>query len=129
LPGRFFLFFGRHSHESMLVYGILEEIPRMEDAKFWKMVEKTSTCWLWHGCVDAAGYGNVRRQKRTLKAHRYAWQITNGIVPSGMWLLHSCNVKNCVNPAHLRIGTPQENISDTIAAGFKMFGRNRTRSG
>ena len=89
----------------------------MNDARFWSMVEKTSTCWLWTGSCDTAGYGQVRRNKRTFKSHRYAWELVHGQIPKDGFLLHSCNVKQCVNPSHLRIGTQKENASDNVLSG------------
>lgn len=67
-------------------------------------------CWLWQGCLDASGYGNVQINNKMLKAHRvaYAWEF--GEIPANMQLDHLCKTRNCVNPAHLEVVTQAENI-------------------
>lgn len=47
--------------------------------------------------------------------HRLSWTLTRGPIPDGLWILHQCDVKLCVNPAHLRPGTPSDNTGDTVS--------------
>lgn len=86
-------------------------------AKFWPQVEgrhDPDACWLWQGPVQATGYGvsyfGLPKGKIT-GAHRVAWRLTHGELPAeGLTLDHLCNVKRCVNPAHLEPCTSMENI-------------------
>lgn len=86
------------------------------DEKFWTRVEKTETCWLWTGHMTHDGYGTLRRrkieQKKMLYAHRYAWMLTHGLIPEGELVLHRCDVRNCVNPEHLFLGSHHTNHID-----------------
>lgn len=68
-------------------------------------------CWLFTGCVNNKGYGQVRHNGRTMLAHRVAFEIFNGREPNGV-LLHSCDTPLCCNPAHLTEGTQLENLTD-----------------
>lgn len=85
--------------------------PRIAvEERFWRKVNKTSTCWLWTGTCPL-GYGQFTiRAGIKVKAHRFAYEALIGPIPDGMELDHLCRVKNCVNPGHLEPVTAQENI-------------------
>lgn len=87
---------------------------------FWKRVEKTETCWLWRGAVKADGYGQIMRLRKSIYAHRYAYELERGPVPDGLGLDHLCRVRNCVNPDHLEPVTTAENLH----RGEGVAGRN-----
>lgn len=80
-------------------------------------VEKVNGCWLFRGCLNSWGYGQVRIQGRTLGAHKVMFELENGKIPKGKQANHTCHVCNCINPQHIYVGTQKENVRDMIEAG------------
>lgn len=80
----------------------------MIDELFWTHVE-VGDCWEWVG-AKRAKYGIVKRDGRTLAAHRYVWEMLVGPIPPGMQVDHLCRAEACVNPDHLEVVTPRENV-------------------
>ncbi len=66
-------------------------------------------CWQWQHRVDDDGYGRSAFRRSTWLAHRMAWTVFNGEIPSGMVLNHCCRNRRCVNPLHLMVLTRLEN--------------------
>lgn len=94
-------------------------------------VTKTDTCWLWTGCKSAFGHGQIgagahepNTPKRLLQTHRVAWELVNGPIPDGMFVLHRCDVPNCVRPDHLFLGTKADNSADMISKSRQKKGRD-----
>lgn len=77
-------------------------------------------CWLWAGATKPNGYGNFALNGKTLGAHRAAWLLMRGDIPAGMQVCHCCDVRACVNPEHLFIGTQQDNMDDMDAKGRRV---------
>lgn len=82
----------------------------------WKFMESRvvvteAGCWEWQGARDRKGYGKTKiggRRGIVYVAHRYAWLLEYGD-PGKSCVLHDCDNPSCCNPAHLHLGTRQDN--------------------
>lgn len=75
-----------------------------------------SDCWLFRGSHTNLGYGIIHAAGEK-RAHRLAWVLFNGPIPNGMHVLHKCDVRCCVNPDHLFLGTHADNMRDMTQKG------------
>lgn len=80
--------------------------------RFWQKVDRRGPdeCWPWLGCKNGSGYGDLYIDGRTRRAHRFAYELLVGPIPSGLTLDHLCRTRHCVNPAHLEPVTNKENL-------------------
>lgn len=92
--------------------------PTLEQ-RFWPKVDKRGQleCWPWLACTNAKGYGWFGAGDGPRLAHRVAWEIENGPIPDGLFVLHRCDNPPCVNAAHLFLGTNVDNMDDMKAKG------------
>ncbi|MFF8250126.1 HNH endonuclease signature motif containing protein [Streptomyces griseus] len=87
--------------------------------RFWSKVDKKGPwalrhgapgrCWVWRASLRPDGYGQFRLDKRTIRAHRLAYELLIGSIPEGLVIDHLCRNRACVNPAHLEPVTLQVN--------------------
>ena len=91
----------------------------VEETDYWSKVDVRGPdeCWPWTAHTNAFGYGKYRVGKKLVMAHRMAYELANGPIPEGMFLLHSCDFPGCQNPSHLSIGTKGDNNRDRTAKG------------
>lgn len=87
---------------------------------FSKIAPGPNGCWEWQAAC-ANGYGhytvNIRGHRSTMKVHRLMWTAINGPIPAGLFVCHACDNKRCCNPAHLWLGTTDDNMRDMVAKG------------
>lgn len=96
--------------------------------RFMRFVEKTDGCWFWKGYTTKHGYGTFHPKAGvTRTAHSIAYEIFKGPVTEGMDVMHSCDVRNCVNPDHLSLGTRTDNMRDAKAKGRTARGEGHGR--
>lgn len=100
---------------------------------FWSKVAKTDACWLWTGRQFWDGYGAFDRRidgvKKIFKAHRQSYELSVGAIPDGLHVLHRCDVRLCVRPDHLFLGTNDDNVADRTAKGRSSSHEGELRDG
>lgn len=79
-------------------------------------------CIRFTGPKDKDGYGISAIQSRKMSAHRASWLLYGNSIAEGQYLLHTCKHRDCINPAHLYVGTQKQNVQDQIDAGTFVYG-------
>lgn len=84
--------------------------------RFMGFIKEENDCWIWQGTIKQDGYGVIMVGGSYVRAHRYSYELFKKTIEQGMFILHSCHNPKCVNPKHLRQGTPAENTEDMVLA-------------
>jgi len=86
------------------------------------VVDPVTGCHNWTRAKTGSGYGAIVINQRTMCAHRIAFELANGPIADDAFVLHNCDNPACVNPAHMRLGTHEDNMHDKVL-------RNRVPAG
>lgn len=106
---------------SRVCAGLARRVPLL--TRFEQAVDRSpgaDACHLWTAGLDDYGYGSLRGEGANpplLRAHRLAWEIAHGAIPDGIFVCHRCDVRACVNPAHLFLGDHEDNTLDMVQKG------------
>lgn len=79
-----------------------------------------SGCWLWTGPYYPNGYGRITSKGKEILAHRLSYKLYKGQIEEGKVVMHTCDVRCCVNPDHLKVGTQKENLHDMYDKGRRI---------
>lgn len=108
------------------------DVPATAIARFHTKYQKTGSCWLWTAGKFTNGYGifmlkRLATSQINTQAHRVAYVLAKGSIPQGQVVMHTCDVRACVNPAHLILGDQSENVRDAAAKGHYSGARPSTQ--
>lgn len=98
---------------------------------FWSrvnVIKDKDLCWEWRGQLNDSGYGLFRINGEVIRAHRYAYELENGSIPSDLFVLHRCDNRACCRPSHLFLGTNKDNVDDMVKKGRQNRGEKNANA-
>lgn len=95
---------------------------------FWLTFRRDGECLIWQGNLNYSGYGKCSVAGQRWRVHRLSYTLTNGDIPEGMHVLHTCDRRSCGEPSHLFLGTQPDNLRDMREKGrWKKRGKDKKR--
>lgn len=102
----------------------INQLDRLRKSLERNVIKKSDNeCWGWK-IQEERGYGQAKFMGKHISASKASYIVYKGEIPEGMFVCHSCDVRECINPLHLWLGTPKDNQQDMIKKG-----RNRNSKG
>lgn len=89
--------------------------------RFNAKIKKTNGCWIWLAATRS-GYGTMKINGKMINTHRLSYELYNGPIPKGLYVLHKCDNKKCVNPEHLFLGNQDINMKDMAKKDRHLYG-------
>ena len=83
-------------------------------------------CWDWTACKDKDGYGSFSVNGKSIRSHKFSYELYNGEIPKGLQLDHLCRNRDCINPIHLEPVTAQENIKRGLSGKINNYNKQKT---
>lgn len=98
--------------------------------KFHSMVmpEPNTGCWLWNGKIHNGGYGIMFTNGTSYLTHRLSYTIHKGKIQKGLFVCHTCDVRSCVNPDHLFLGSNEDNVADMVRKNRQAKGEHNSKT-
>lgn len=95
-----------------------------DPALYFRLISKSreddNGCWVWTASRTRNGYGAVQvcsPKRSKIGAHRAMMQSIVGPLESDAYVCHKCDVKLCINPDHLFLGSAGDNARDRQSKG------------
>lgn len=109
----------------------IPDYPPKDVTRFWSKVDRRTPdeCWNWQAGTNKDGYGFFALKSKCVRAHRVAYELATGKLPSELKVLHSCDNPACCNPAHLSLGTQLQNMKDRNQKGRQARQTGETNGG
>lgn len=94
----------------------------MTPERFYAKAERSGDCLIWQAKSRIGPYGYVGYRLEGWLAHRLSYFFATGEHPGESVVRHSCDTPLCIEPAHLLLGTQQDNMNDKVERGRQRRG-------